>query len=192
MFSKINSIYLRGMEGKERDRGGGRQRRTSGADPRGIPGLRGPGGRRPGADGDQESRTIPAAQRRSRSTCPRQISERKGPASTSRSPRPSCPPTEDSGRKDLEDAVFFGELGLDGTVRGIPGRYGAHGTRHGRADSDGYFLPAGEREGGIRYRRNCELYGDPGSETSPGGACPESGRYAGGAAGKHGRICRIP
>ena len=47
--------------GEKRDRGGGRQRRTSGADPCGISVLGGPGGRRPGADGDQESWTLPAA-----------------------------------------------------------------------------------------------------------------------------------
>ena len=120
MFSKINSIYLLGMEGKNV---------TVEADVSdGLPGLTLVGYLasevREGGD-----RVRTAIKNLGLSLPPKKITVNLSPADFRK---------EGTGfdlaiaaailssyggfqAKDLEDAVFFGELGLDGTVRGIPG-----------------------------------------------------------------------
>ena len=120
MFSKINSIYLRGMEGKNV---------TVEADVSdGLPGLILVGYLasevREGGD-----RVRTAIKNLGLSLPPKKITINLSPADFRK---------EGTGfdlaiaaailsayggfrAKDLEDAVLFGELGLDGTVRGIPG-----------------------------------------------------------------------
>lgn len=120
MFSKINSIYLLGMEGKNV---------TVEADVSdGLPGLS-LWDIWPRRSGRAETGVRTAIKNLGLSLPPKKITVNLSPADFRK---------EGTGfdlaiaaailssyggfqAKDLEDAVFFGELGLDGTVRGIPG-----------------------------------------------------------------------
>ena len=137
MFSKINSIYLRGMEEKNV---------TVEADVSdGLPGLILVGYLASEVrEGGDRVRTaiknlgLSSRQKRSRSTCPRQILERKGPDSTSRSPLPFYPPTVDFGRKiskTLSCSENWGWTGLFGEFLGLWHLQ----TRHGKVVLNVYF-----------------------------------------------------
>ena len=137
MFSKINSIYLRGMEGKNV---------TVEADVSdGLPGLILVGYLasevREGGD-----RVRTAIKNLGLSLPPKKITINLSPADFRK---------EGTGfdlaiaaailsayggfrAKDLKDAVLFGELGLDGTVRGIPGVM-ALTDQHGKVVLNVYF-----------------------------------------------------
>ncbi|MFR8015199.1 MAG: magnesium chelatase domain-containing protein [Clostridiaceae bacterium] len=167
MFSKINSIYLRGMEGKNV---------TVEADVSdGLPGLILVGYLasevREGGD-----RVRTAIKNLGLSLPPKKITINLSPADFRK---------EGTGfdlaiaaailsayggfrAKDLEDAVLFGELGLDGTVRGIPGVM----ALTDQARESGFkrvFLPVENVNEASVIGGNGTLW-DPGSETSPGGA----------------------
>lgn len=82
---------------------------------------------REGGDSGRRSKIsdFPCRQR-SRSTCPGQILERKGPDSDLAIAAAILSAYGGFRAKDLKDAVLFGELGLDGTVRGNSWGYGTY------------------------------------------------------------------
>ena len=89
--------------------------------------------------------------------------------------------------KDLKDAVLFGELGLDGTVRGIPGVM----ALTDQARESGFkrvFLPVENVKEGILYRGDFALRCQ---DLRHLWICCQTS-YAGGVTGKHGPRCRIP